>query len=352
MTRLTRRDLAFAALGAALAASVAAPAAAQAPEAADPFWFVDPELRPAARQIQKLTHEMPPLSVESLPALRRQMAATVRPPSPDMPFVPITVSVADGQPGVIVYLINAKPGTSRPGIVHLHGGGFVLGSAAGTVAELQGLARDLDCAILAVEYRLAPETNFAESTEDTYAALRWLHANAGTAGVDPTRVAVMGESAGGGHAALLAIAARDRGELPPLAFQLLIYPMLDDRTGSSRPVPEPLGVIGWTAASNRFGWASFLGETPGSRSVPERAVPARTHDLSGLPPAFIGVGSIDLFVEESIAYAERLKGVGVPVELDVVTGAFHGFDTFAADTAIAKRFNAAKNAALRRALSL
>ncbi|WP_062209444.1 alpha/beta hydrolase [Aureimonas sp. AU12] len=352
MTSLTRRDLAFAALCAALAATVAAPAAAQAPEAADPFWFVDPELRPAARQIQKLTYEMPPLSVESLPALRRQMASAVRPPSPDVPFVPLTVPGADGQPGVTVYLINAKPGASRPGIVHLHGGGFVLGSAAGAVADLQGLARDLDCTILAVEYRLAPETSFAGSTEDTYAALRWLHAHAGTAGVDPARIAVMGESAGGGHAALLAIAARDRGELPPLAFQLLVYPMLDDRTGSSRSVPAPLGVIGWTAPSNRFGWASFLGETPGRRSVPAQAVPARTRDLSGLPPAFIGVGSIDLFLEESIAYADHLKASGVPVELNVVTGAFHGFDTFPADTQIARRFNAAKHAALRRALSL
>jgi acetyl esterase/lipase len=180
--------------------------------------------------------------------------------------------------------------------------------------------------------------------------LRWLHEHAEEIGVDPARVAVMGESAGGGHAALLALTARDRGQLP-IAFQCLVYPMLDDRTGSTREVPSPIGTLLWTATSNQFGWRSFLGQEPGGSTVPAGAVPARVADLAGLPPAWIGVGSIDLFVDEDIEYARRLIAAGVPTELLVVPGAFHGFDGIAADTAVAKRFNAAKLDALRRGLA-
>ena len=156
-------------------------------------------------------------------------------------------------------------------------------------------------------------------------------------------------SAGGGHAALLAITARDRGEVP-VAFQCLIYPMLDDRTGSTRQVPAPIGTIIWTAEDNRFGWRSFLGHEPGGSSVPSRAVPARQENFKGLPPAFIGVGSIDLFVQEDIAYARRLIDAAVPTQLVVMPGAFHGFDAIGSATRIGKSFNAMKVDALRRAL--
>ena len=247
-------------------------------------------------------------------------------------------------------MINSKPGAKRPGILHTHGGGYVLGSAASGIRSLQDIAKELDCAIVTVDYRLAPETPYSGSIEDNYAGLRWLHEHAEELGVDPARVAVMGESAGGGHAALLALTARDRGQVP-LAFQCLVYPMLDDRTGSTREVPSPIGTLLWTAASNRFGWRSFLGQEPGGPTAPSGAVPARVADLAGLPPAFIGVGSIDLFVDEDIEYARRLIAAGVPTELLVVPGAFHGFDGIAADTSVAKRFNAAKLDALRRGLA-
>jgi acetyl esterase/lipase len=175
-----------------------------------------------------------------------------------------------------------------------------------------------------------------------------LYHNSEEVGVDPKRIAVMGESAGGGHAALLALTARDRGAIP-IIFQVLIYPMLDDRTGTSVHPKSPIGSLMWTGDKNHFGWRSFLGREPGTRDVPSRAVPARYDRLSGLPPAFIGVGSIDLFVDEDVEFARRLIDAGVATELRVVPGAFHGFDGIAAETSLAKDFTSAKLAALRRA---
>jgi acetyl esterase/lipase len=148
---------------------------------------------------------------------------------------------------------------------------------------------------------------------------------------------------------MLAIAARDRREVP-VAFQALVYPMLDDRTGSARKTPPWQGAMIWTPAQNRFGWSALLGGAPGGRTAPYGAVPARVRDLSGLPPAFIGVGSIDLFVDEDIDYARRLIDAGVAVELQVVPGAFHGFDLFSG-AAVAKAFRADVLDALRRALA-
>jgi acetyl esterase/lipase len=148
----------------------------------------------------------------------------------------------------------------------------------------------------------------------------------------------------------LAIAARDRGEVP-VAMQVMLYPMLDDRTGSSRAVPAHLGVYVWDAAANRFGWSSLLGVPAGTPSVPRGAVPARVGNLRGLPPAFIGVGSIDLFVEEDIAYARRLIEAGVLTELYVAPGGYHGFDIIVPEARISKRFKAAWNDALSRGLN-
>jgi acetyl esterase/lipase len=251
---------------------------------------------------------------------------------------------------VTVYLINAGKGRSRPAILHMHGGGYFLGSARSGIPVLKALAAELDCTIATVDYRLAPETRYTGSLEDNYAGLRWMYRNAAELGIDPKRIAVMGESAGGGHAALLALAARDRGEVP-LCLQVLIYPMLDDRTGSSRAPGKNIGTILWTAEANRFGWEAFLGRKPGGPAVPTAGVPARVTNLAGLAPAFIGVGGIDLFVEEDVDYARRLISSGVPTELLVVPGAFHGFDIMASNTNVGKRFNAAKVNALRQAFA-
>lgn len=310
---------------------------------------VHPELREMARRILQATGNRS-LSRATLAQQRKNAEAYGLAPSANVPFEKRLVPGRKGQPDVAIYVVNARPGASRPAILHTHGGGFVSGSAATGVASLQGLCRELDCVAVSVEYRLAPETTFAGSIEDNYAGLQWLHANASQLGADPKRIAVMGESAGGGHAALLAITARDRGELP-LCFQCLVYPMLDDRTGSSRRMPWHVGNIIWTADKNRFGWESFLGAQPGRRAVPG-GVPARVANLAGLPPAWIGVGSIDLFCDEDVDYAQRLNNARVPTELIVVPGAFHGFDNPAFPAKISKWFNAAKLDALRRGLGL
>lgn len=256
----------------------------------------------------------------------------------------------NGSPEVLLYVVNAKPGQRRPGIVSLHGGGFVAGTAKADAKMSAEIARSLDCCVVSVEYRLAPETTWSGSGEDNYAGLKWLYDHADELGVDRGRLAVMGSSAGGGHAALLATKARDRGEVP-LVLQCLTAPALDDRTGSSRAVVSHVGGLIWTTASNRFGWGSFLGRAPGGLDIPPEAVPARNTNLSGLAPAFIGVGSIDLFVEESLDYARRLLVAGVPVELAVVPGAPHAFE-FIDSAGVTRQFQTARLNSLKRAFGL
>lgn len=236
-----------------------------------------------------------------------------------------------------------------PCIYHIHGGGYVGGSAAQLEPLHRPAAFDLNCVIISVDYRLAPENPFPASIEDCYAGLAWTFANASELSVDRNRVGVMGESAGGGLAAALALLVRDRGEYR-LAFQHLIYPMLDDRTCV---VAEPNPVAGefiWTAHNNRFGWSSLLGHQPGGPDVSPYAAAARAADLSGLPPAFIACPTLDLFIEEDIAYATRLARAGVPVELHVYPGGFHGFDIFGGDAPISVRARRDSRDALRRAL--
>lgn len=232
----------------------------------------------------------------------------------------------------------------------MHGGGFIVGSAAANIQALQQIAKTHDCVIVTVDYRLAPETPFPGSLNDSYAALLWLRRHAEELGIDPRRIALMGESAGGGLAAQLGVIARDRGEVH-LLLQVLISPMLDDRTGSSRKLPSYLGKFIWTPQMNRFAWSSLLGMPAGSANVPVRAVPARVKNVSGLPPTFIGVGSIDLFAEEVTEYAKRLVLSGVPTELLVVPGAYHGFNKIAPEAPVSKDFDRRWNAALSRAFA-
>lgn len=350
MTTLTRRDLARFGGGAlmlALGAGRAWANGASQHEAA--LAALDPELRESARAM------LAQGGMDWSEAGLRQMRASGNPPAapwlPDVPVETRSIPVGGGHPDVTLFVINARPGASRPAILHTHGGGFILGSARGEVAYEQALARALDCTIVTVDYRLAPETRFSGSVEDNYAALRWLHGQAGALGVDPARIVAMGESAGGGHAALLAIAARDRGEVP-LAGQLLVYPMLDDRTGSTIHLPAQIGAVLWTPQANRLGWRSFLGAEPGSADVPAAGVPARIASLAGLPPTYIAVGGADLFVREDIDYARRLVEAGVPTELLVLPGAYHAFDRMAPATRIARRFDEAKMTALRRMLGI
>ena len=354
MTVFTRRDLA-ALSGTGLVASLLPHRlfantypASDGPDPNAALRLVDPQLR------APFLLRTPSVDAASLAQMRASMIKGISPALAEPKVVSRAVPGSKGAPDVRILVINAHPESvslataPRPALLYLHGGGYVAGTAAGELVMAQKIALDHDCVIVSVDYRLAPEVRFPGSLEDNYAALKWLHGNANDLGVDSGRIALMGTSAGGGHAAMLAIAARDRGEVPVL-FQLLLSPMLDDRTGSTRKVPPHIGTFMWTAASNRFGWSSLLGMAAGSKDVPYGAVPSRLTDLSRLPPTYIGVGSIDLFVDENIDYAQRLLDAGVLVELNVVPGAYHIFFAAMPNADVSKRFCSSFNQALARA---
>jgi triacylglycerol lipase len=255
----------------------------------------------------------------------------------------------DGAPDIQLHIYRPE-GAEKPlpAIFHIHGGGYVGGSAAQLEFAHRPLCKGLRCVIVSVDYRLAPEHVFPAAIEDCYAGLRWTVAHAEQLGIDTTRLGVMGESAGGGLAAALALLVRDRGEYK-FAFQHLTYPMLDDRTCVGEQHPWT-GEFIWTPHNNRFGWAALLGEEPGGADISPYAAAARADDLSGLPPTYIMTGSLDLFLEEDLEYARRLLRAGVPTELHVFPGGFHAFDGFPGSQ-IAEAAQQARVAALKRALS-
>ncbi len=252
----------------------------------------------------------------------------------------------DGQVRVLVYEPDADV-RSCPAVLQIHGGGFIIGRPEMSDERNAMLVQKLRCVIVSVDYRLAPEAPYPAAVEDCHAALVWLHKQAAALRVDTKRIGIMGESAGGGHAAALALMARDRGAVP-LAFQWLTYPMLDDRTGSTATPHPYAGEFLWPAEANRIGWRALLGREPGGPPPGPYAVPARAEDLSRLPPALIQTGSLDLFVEEDIEYARRLMHAGVAVELHVYPGCIHGF--VRTKTPVAKKAESDGVAALERAL--
>ncbi|MDV3102542.1 alpha/beta hydrolase [Burkholderia cenocepacia] len=282
--------------------------------------LVDPEIRPLLETWPTVT-----LDADNL-AQSRQRVLPLPPPDPTGSTLERrTVPGPSGAPDVPV-LVYLPDGHARPlpAIVHLHGGGFVRGAAKELEAVHRLLVTHLGCALISIDYRLAPETVFPGAIEDCYAALAYVFRHADTLGIDAARIGVAGESAGGGLAAALALLARDRGEFP-LAFQHLIYPMLDDRTCTRPPHPHA-GEFIWHAANNRFGWTALLGHAPGIDGVSPYAAAARATRLDGLPPTFLSVGSLDLFLDENLDYAQRLLRAGVPTELHVLPGGVHGFD--------------------------
>jgi acetyl esterase/lipase len=233
-----------------------------------------------------------------------------------------------------------------PVLLWFHGGGYVIGRPEMDEQVCARYARDLGIAVASVDYRLAPGQPYPAGLEDGYAALAWLHAQGGELGIDGRRIAIGGASAGGGLAAALVQMTHDRGEITPVC-QLLVYPMLDDRTGRGAD-PDETDHLAWNRASNRFAWAAYLGMADRAPELPGYAVPARRRDLSGLPPAWIGVGTLDLFHDEDIAYAQGLRASGVDCEMLVVPGAFHGFDVFSPEAPIVDAFRTSQIAALKR----
>ncbi|MEB4207730.1 alpha/beta hydrolase [Mycobacterium sp. 94-17] len=227
---------------------------------------------------------------------------------------------------------------SAPALLWIHGGGTVMGTAGQDDLYCRKLAHLCGIAVVAVEHRLAPEHPYPAPLEDCYAALVWL---ADQPWANRQRLAVGGASAGGYFAAALAQFAHDRDEVRPI-FQMLIYPMLDDRTG---PDSDNRKRIMWSARDNQLAWQWYLG----GADVAD-AVPARRDDLSGLPAAWIGVGTLDLFYRECMEYGRRLREAGVPVHEEVAPGAFHAFDQLRANAPISVAFFASQCEHLRAAL--
>jgi acetyl esterase/lipase len=296
--------------------------------------LLDPEIADALRQ-------MPPAAggfrFDQLPAMRAQRSAALAAVqlSDLVERRDYTVPGSEGAPDVVIRVHRpaGERHDSLPCVYWMHGGGYVVGSYEMEDLRFDKWCAALNCVGVAVEYRLSPETAYPGPLEDCYAGLKWVYEHAAEIGVDPGRIGIGGASAGGGLAAGLALLARDRGEIP-LLFQLLVYPMIDDRmtTASSGWTGVPV----WPPASNRQGWAAYLGTLTGG-DVPIYAAAARATDLGGLPPALITVGALDGFLDEDVDYAMRLTHAGVPTELRVYPGGPHGFDALMPGTRLARR---------------
>lgn len=236
--------------------------------------------------------------------------------------------------------------TPTPAIYYTHGGGMILGDRRTNLPDVLDLASSVGAAVISVEYRLAPEHPHPAPVEDCYAGLLWVAANMTELNIDPDRIVVSGPSGGGGLAAAVALLARDRGG-PALAGQMLQAPMLDDRNDT----PSALQMAGqdrWIHTVSETAWTAFLGDARGGPDVSPYAAPARARDLSGLPPAFIYVGSAETFRDEDVAYASAIWRAGGQAELHIWSGGFHGFDFMAPQAAVSQAAKAARTSWMRR----
>jgi acetyl esterase/lipase len=305
------------------------------------------------RELLAAIELFPPLDLDRMPLadLRVEMGAMFPAleslANNDVSLDVVTVPAAGEGPAIEVILHRPRNvADPLPLFLHIHGGGFVLGAAIMASPANIDVARRVGCVVASVEYRLSPHATGPEPVEDCYRALTWLHAHADQFGIDRTRIAIGGESAGAGLSAALALMVRDRHEYQ-LCLQLLLCPMLDDRTGDNHPF---CGEFVWTAPTNRIAWATRIGEYIIANDTSGYIASARAESLEGLPPAYICVGALDLFLEEDLEYARRLARAGVPVEFHVWPGAYHGFE-LAADAALTRRALDERIAALTRAFS-
>lgn len=320
-------------------------------EAGPPVPF-DPELAPA---LTFLREQIPsPPTVEMLPLLRGNVVPRLSDEelSLDGAFALREVEAPGPAGGPDVTLLVCLPtGATAPfgAIYYIHGGGMVIGNHRDRdLVDTLGWARELGLAVVSVDYRLAPENPHPAPVEDCYAGLAWTAANAGELGIDLARLVICGGSAGGGLAAGTVLIARDRGG-PALAGQMLLCPMLDDRNDTPSAV-QMAGAGIWDREANDFGWAALLGDERGGRDVSPYAAPARATDLSGLPPAYIDVGSAETFRDEAVEYASRLWRAGGQAELHVWSGGFHGFASLAPQAALSQSARSLRIPWLRRVL--
>ncbi len=305
-------------------------------------------------EIAEIFPSLPVLDLTDIPAARTTMmdmlsaAQAGAQHSPEVVYSDHLVPGLNGAPQVRVRLYRSagKPGPF-PCLYWVHGGGHVLGQIEQDDLMMEHIVEAVGCAAVSVEWRRPPEHPFPAPMDDCYAGLKWIVSNAAELSLDPGRIAVGGASSGGGSAAGLALLARDRGEVQ-VCFQLLVYPMLDDRnvTSASQAVTEPRV---WNRQANLIGWRCYVGDVVGTDQVSPYAAPTRAVSLAGLPPAYLPVGDLDLFIDEDIEYAQRLQQADVPTELHVYPGGIHGFDLLAPASRLAQRFVRDRDDALRRA---
>lgn len=318
---------------------------------------VDPELAVGLDILRDLGFAITELTPEHVAALRSNLATFVAAAKAEV-GVDTAVTredlVAPGPDGNDVPLRVYRPAAHDrseplPAIVWLHPGGMVIGGVAESDLDCEAFVDELGVVVVSVDYRRSPEHPHPAPVGDCHAGLSWTADHADDLGIDPTRIAVVGGSAGGGLAAGTCLLARDRGG-PAVAYQGLVYPMLDDRndTPSAR---EFAGIPSWSQELNGAAWRALLGDAAGGDDVSPYAAPARATDLSGLPPALVQVGDLEVFRDEDIAYAQRLMQAGVPTELHVYPGAFHSAEALAPDADHSIRMKRDQYAALRRALN-
>ncbi|XOV89763.1 MAG: alpha/beta hydrolase [Pseudomonadota bacterium] len=288
---------------------------------------IDPELLPAIEQL-------PPLDItrDNVVQVRAMLAA--RPAVPTQTNVmelKDTVLTKEGEVGVVIYRKTERPG--QPAVLWIHGGGYILGNAEDDRARV--IADTLDCTVVSVDYRLAPEHPFPAGANDCYGVLEWMALQSDALNIDAMRIAIAGASAGGGMAAGVALMARDRGG-PKLIMQCLLYPMIDNlhATDSGQVENHPI----WNQGTSFRAWEMYLDGTPGAEASPYAAA-ARAEDLSGLPPTYICVGSEDLFRDEDIEYARRLIAADVPCEVALFPGLYHAGESFVPTARVSRRLN-------------
>lgn len=304
---------------------------------------MDPQVLGFLQPLMEAAAQLDPPTVGDVATRREravpffQVLAAGRPPVDGVQAHHYSVTAADGTELPLTWYV---PDSGLPGsaALYLHGGGMIYSlaeTAPAYDAGVRGYVAASGVPMLVVDYRVAPEHPGLTPVEDCYAALCWLAEHAGELGVDPARLAVAGDSAGGGLAAGVSLLARDRGG-PALALQLLIYPMLDDRTTIPDPALPP-EFLTWTYEDNVTGWGALLGDLAGGDDVSPYSAPSRAADLSGLPPTYLDTGDLDIFRDEDVLYAQRLSAAGVSTELHVHAGCPHAFEALAPAAQVSQR---------------
>ena len=284
-------------------------------------------------ELRKAYSRMPAVPVH-IPAVRHVFTLLMKlMPSRIKPVAGVSIEDRSvGQCTVRIFRPEGK--TSGAGLMWIHGGGYIMGNIGMNDRECAALAKELQLVVVFVDYRLAPRHPFPAALDDCFEAWKFMQASAAELGLDRERIAVLGQSAGGGLAAGLVQRLADTGGVQP-AIQVLMYPMIDDRTAANQELDQARHFF-WNNRNNRGAWDWYLGKPPGLGDMPAYSVPARREDLSGLPPSWMCVGEVDLFYQEDCAYAERLRAAGVPCELHIAPQTPHAYDFIAPDSSVTK----------------